>query len=138
MAIVDWLTPETVFILGLAVMLALAVVAAWIVMAISRDRGRAHMAQVSLEQAKLQLVQRRQELEDLEQASHVLSDGEKQRLDALREDIAVLSRRNIAMRGEVEARLTRLERAVEYAKMSGQLDSIKEKETKLFTIGRVG
>lgn len=138
MAVTDWLTEEVVLLAGLAVMLVLAVIAAWVVTSLTRDRGRSRVAEVGLEQAKLQMVQRRQELEDLERASHVLSDEEKQRLDALREDISVLSRRNLALRGEVEARLTRLERAVDHAKMAGQLNSIREKEQKLFTLGRVG
>lgn len=138
MAIADWLTEEVLVLAWLGAMLVLAAVAAWVVTSMARNRGRARTAEVSLEQAKLEIVRRRQELEDLEKASHVLSDEEKQRIDALREDISVLSRRNLALRGEVEARLTRLERAVEHAKMAGQLNSIKEKERKLFTLGRVG
>lgn len=137
-ALIDLLTPEFMLLAGMGVLLILAAVAAYVVGSFSRERGRARQAEIGMEHAKLQLVQRRQELEDLERASHVLSDEEKQRIDALREDVAVLSRRNLALRGEVEARLTRLERAVEHAKMAGQLNEIKQKEQKLFTLGRVG
>lgn len=133
MALIDLLTPEVVLIVGLSVLLAVAVAGVWVVSSFARDRGRTRNAEIGLEHAKLQIVQRRQELEDLERASHVLTDEEKQRIDALKEDISVLSRRNLALRGEVEARLMRLERGVEHAKMAGQLTEIKEKEQRLFS-----
>lgn len=120
--------------LGGAVVALLAV--AWAFARVYGEKYRAASREASLAQAKLAAVVRRQELEDLAKAAVVLKDDERQRLDAIREDVAVLSRRNLALMAELDARLTRLERGVEHARMSGQLGEVQKKERRLFAAVR--
>lgn len=120
----------------LAGLLTLAVVVGILAGAMARmhqNRYRVRLAELAIEQSKLKMVQRQELLKEYSNAAIVLDDAEKERLDAINEDLATLSRRAIALMSEVDARTTRLERGVEIARMSGQLEAIRQNEAKLFT-----
>lgn len=121
----------------LVVLSATIVLVALVLGVLSRlhsNRHRTAMAELAMQQSKLQMIQRRELLRDLTSAAVVLNDGERARLDAINEDLATLSRRAVAMMTEVDARTARLERGVEIAKMGGQLDKIRKNETRLFAL----
>ena len=117
---------------GLVTVVAVVAVTAGAVARMHANRYRARMAELVLEQSKLQIVQRKALLKEFASAAVLLNDTERARLDAITEDLATLSRRAIALMGEVDARTTRLERGVEIAKMSGQLDTIRRTEARVF------
>ena len=133
----DLLSVVTSNLLVLAAMAAVVVVVAFLASSVARmhsNRYRARMAELVLEQSKLEMVQRRELLRQYASAAVMLDDREKARIDAINEDLATLSRRAIAMMTEVDARTSRLERGVEIAKMSGQLDKIRQDESRLFAL----
>ena len=96
------------------------------------NRHRVKMAELMIEQSKLQMVQRRELLREYSNAALVLDDGERARIDSINEDLATLSRRAIALMTEVDARASRLERGVEIARMTDQLATIRQNENRLF------
>lgn len=117
---------------GLVTAAAIAAAFALTVARMHTNRYRAKMAELMMEQAKLEMVQRRELLREFSNAAVVLNDTERARIDAINEDLATLSRRSIALMGEVDARTTRLERGVAIAKMTGQLERIRKDESRLF------
>ena len=118
---------------GLVAVVAVVAIVAGALARMHQNRYRVRLAELMMEQSKLQMVQRQELLKEYTNAAVLLDDAEKERIDAINEDLATLSRRAIALMGEVDARTTRLERGVEIAKMSGQLDAIRKNEAKLFT-----
>lgn len=105
---------------------------AWMVVRWSESRNSARLAELAIQSEKLAMIKRQAMMRELAQASMVLKDEEKERLDAIREDIAVLSRKNLALMTEIEAKTTRLERGVDLSKLSDQARRIYEQESKLF------
>ena len=107
-------------------------VIAWTIVRWTNARNRVRMAELSIQSEKLSMVKRQAMLKELTEASSVLTSDERDRLEAIREDIGVLSRKNIALMNEVEAKTTRLERGTDLAKMQDQIQRIYKQETKLF------
>jgi len=105
---------------------------AWTVVRWSESKNSARLAELSIQSEKLSMIKRQAMMRELAQASMVLKDEEKERLDAIREDIAVLSRKNLALMTEIEAKTTRLERGVDLSKLGEQARRIYEQESKLF------
>lgn len=97
-------------------------------------RNSVRLSEIAIQREKLAMLQREKLLADLSEASVVLQDDERRRLDAIREDISVLSRKSLAMMNEIEAKTTRLERGAELAKMQDQAQRIYDQERKLFNI----
>lgn len=122
-----------VLVVGLAAVVAVVAIAAGVLGRMHGNRYRVKMAELMMQQAKLEMVRRQELLREYSNAAIVLSDQEKSHLDAINEDLATLSRRAVALMTEVDARTTRLERGVEIAKMSGQLDAIRKSESRLFS-----
>lgn len=132
---IDLLTVLTDNLVLFAILASVLVVVAVLASALTRihgNRHRARMVELMMEQAKLQMVQRRELLRDFTNAAVILNDSERARVDAINEDIATLSRRAVALMTEVDARTSRLERGVEIAKMNDQLDTIRQNESRLF------
>lgn len=105
---------------------------AWTVVRWSESKNSARLAELSIQSEKLSMIKRQAMMRELAQASMVLKDEEKERLDAIREDIAVLSRKNLALMTEIEAKTTRLERGVDLSKLGEHARRIYEQESKLF------
>ena len=130
--LVTFVTDNLLLLVGLGAVIVVVAVIASTYSRLHAARHRVRMAELMIEQTKLQMVQRRELMREYTQAAVVLDDGERARLDAISEDIATLSRRAIALMSEVDARTSRLERGVEIAKMNHQLDTIRQNESKLF------
>lgn len=95
-------------------------------------KNSVRLTELTIQREKLAMLKRQALLKDLADASIVLKDEEKERLDAIREDLSVLSRKNIALMNEIEAKMDRLERGTDHAKMQTKLQEIYEYEKKLF------
>ena len=126
------LADNLVLLLGLLAAVVIVALLANALVRMHSNRYRVKMAELVLQQSKLQMVQRKELLHDLSNAAVLLNDEEKARIDAINEDLATLSRRAIALMSEVDARTSRLERGVEIGKMSSQLERIRQNEGKLF------
>ncbi len=98
----------------------------------SETKNSVRLAEISIQRDKLGMLRQQTMIRELADASVVLKDEEKERLDAVREDIAVLSRKNLALMNEIEAKTTRLERGADLAKLQSQTQKIYEQEKKLF------
>lgn len=92
----------------------------------------ARMAEIGLDSKKLEIMSKRAYLEGLKNASMVLTDNEKKKIDSVRADNAVLSRKTLAMMDEVEERTSRLERGTDLSRLSRTLDKIKRYESTMF------
>ncbi|HIH01112.1 TPA: hypothetical protein HA259_03395 [Thermoplasmata archaeon] len=121
--------------LALAYLVALLIIVcviAWTIARWTDARNRIRMAELSIQNEKMGMIKRQAMLKELAEASSVLTSQERDRLDAIREDIGVLSRKNIALMNEIEAKTTRLERGTDLAKMQEQIQRIYKQEKKLF------
>ncbi len=78
-------------------------------------------------------IQRKQKhIDKLKEASMVLKDDEKEKIDKIERDKAVLSRRSLAMMNEIEERMQRLERGADNAKLMKTLKKVNRAEEELF------
>jgi hypothetical protein len=121
-----------VLLVGVVASVAVVALLANALVKMHSNRYQVKMTELMLQQSKLQIVQHREYLQNLSAAAVLISDDEKIRIDAIREDLATLSRKAIALTCEVDARTTRLERGVEIGKMASQLEKIRKNEAKLF------
>ena len=119
-------------IIVLFTLLLIVYIVAWTVVSWTNARNRVRMTELSIQTEKMAMIKRQAMLKDLTEASSALTSNERDRLDAIREDIGVLSRKNIALMNEIEAKTTRLERGTDLAKMQDQIQRIYKQEKKLF------
>lgn len=91
-------------------------------------------AQMDLERKKLDAITEKQKREELREAAVLLTDRERERIESIRVDRGVLSRRSIALMNEVEERIGRLERGTENAKLYQLLGDVSSQEHKLFKV----
>ena len=89
-------------------------------------------AEIDLERRKIDAINEKQKLEQLRESAAILTDKERQRLEAIRVDRGVLARRSVALMNEIEERLGRLERGTENAKLYQTMNDISKQEKKLF------
>jgi hypothetical protein len=94
-------------------------------------------AQMDLERKKLDAITEKQKREELREAAVLLTDKERDRIESIRVDRSVLSRRSIALMNEVEERIGRLERGTENAKLYQLLGDVSSQEHKLFRVKEV-
>ena len=132
--LVGMLTQNFVALVVLAAVVVIVAILASAFLRMHSNRYRTKMAELMMEQSKLEMVHRRELLREYSNAAVVLNDEEKARIDAINEDNATQSLRAVALMGEVDARKTRLERGVEIAKMTNQLDKIRKDESRLFAL----
>lgn len=97
-----------------------------------KEKTRLKSADLRLKAKKLDMLEKERYIKGLRDASMVLKDDEKTRIDELEQDTAVLSRRSIALMTEIEQRMQRLERGADNAKLLKTLKDIKETEKELF------
>ncbi len=97
-----------------------------------KSKERRDLAEFRLKHKKLDMQRKQQHLEKLKEASMVLKDDEKKKIDEIERDKAVLSRRSLAMMNEIEERMQRLERGADNAKLMKTMKQIDRAEKELF------
>ncbi|MFO7992287.1 MAG: hypothetical protein R6U61_08375 [Thermoplasmata archaeon] len=97
-----------------------------------RVRSRKELADLRIKSKKMDMIEKEKYIEQLKNASMVLRDEEKSRIDDIQRDKAILSRRSLALMNEVEERMQRLERGTDNAKLLKTLKDLKEAEKELF------
>ncbi len=90
------------------------------------------MAEIGIESKKIDVMADKMRMEHLKEAALVLTDDEKKKLDSIRGDRAILSRKKIAKMSEVEERIQRLELGTDVANLSNKLRDVKTYEDQLF------
>lgn len=93
---------------------------------------KSKFAQIELEHKKVDAIANKQRMENLREASAMLTDGERDKIERIKSDTSILSRRTIALMSEIEERVARLERGTENAQLGKTLGEINENEKKLF------
>ena len=132
--LIDVLVENLVTILVLVALVVVVYLVTSMIVKRSQTGNTVRLAEISIQREKLDMVKRQMEIREMAEASVLLGDDEKARLDAIREDISVLSRKNVALKNELEAKMTRLERGADLAKMQEQVHRIYEQENKLFNL----
>ena len=102
------------------------------------SKNNVKMAELAIQGEKLEMIKKQTMLRELADAAIVLTDHEKERWDAIKEDISILSRKNISLMNEVDSRTSRLERGTDMAMMKNQIEKINEQENKLFGVKNKG
>jgi hypothetical protein len=132
--LIDVLVENLLTILVLVALVVVVYLVTSMIVKRSQTGNTVRLAEISIQREKLDMVKRQMEIREMAEASVLLGDDEKARLDAIREDISVLSRKNVALKNELEAKMTRLERGADLAKMQEQVHRIYEQENKLFNL----
>lgn len=92
----------------------------------------ARLAEIGLDSKKLEILSKKAYFEGLKNASVILSDEERERVESTKADSAVLSRRTVGLMNEIEARTQRLEIGHDLARLTDTLDKVKKYERGLF------
>ena len=94
--------------------------------------AKVRLAEMTLDRDRLNLMSKRILFNDLKNAAIILKDEEREKIESIRQDKAILSRKSIALMNEVEERMKRLELSADMAKMFKIMGEIKKKESKLY------
>lgn len=92
----------------------------------------ARLAEIGLDSKKLEILSKKAYFEGLKNASVILSDEERERVESTKADSAVLSRRTVGLMNEIESRTQRLEIGHDLARLTDTLDKVKRYERGLF------
>ncbi len=114
------------------VIIIILVVIAKMVNTREREKARRELGEMRLKAKKLEMLEKEKYIANLKEASMVLRDDEKTRIDEIARDKAILSRRSLALMNELEERMQRLERGADNAKLLKTLKDLKEAEKELF------
>jgi len=93
---------------------------------------KSKFAQIELEHKKIDTIANKQKMENLREAAAMLTDGEREKIDTIKADTSILSRRTIALMSEIEERVARLERGTENAQLGKTINEIIKNEKNLF------
>lgn len=104
----------------------------WVIVKVKTSKTQVKLAETEIDKKKLELVMKRAMIEDLRNASVMLSDKERRQLDAIQTDTAILSRKVLYTMSEVEDRTKRLELGSNLGKLNMTLGRIKKYEHRLF------
>ncbi len=97
-----------------------------------REKARRELGEMRLKAKKLEMLEKEKYIHSLKEASMVLKDDEKTKIDEVIRDKAILSRRSLALMNELEERMQRLERGADNAKLLKTLKDLKKAEKELF------
>jgi len=132
MSVVDTIANNFFIIFYSAIIILILLIIAKILNTREREKTRRQIADLRLKTKKMDMLEKKNYIKELKDASVVLRDDEKSRLDEISRDKAVLSRRSLALMSEIEERMQRLERGTDNAKLIKTLDEIKDFESELF------
>jgi hypothetical protein len=131
--VVDMLNIESFYTLIFFILIIILVgIIGWVIVRVKTSNARIRLAEVEIDKKKLDLMMKRVLIEDLKNASVILNDKERTKLDSIQLDNAILSRKSIFLMNEVENRTKRLELGSNLGKLNMSLGKIKQYESKLF------
>lgn len=100
-----------------------------------KEKMTLSLAQYELDKRKLDIAAKKAAIEELRNSAIVLNDKERETLEAIRTDNAILARKLLFKMNEIEDRTKRLELGADTYKLIQTLQDIKEYEKKLFGNG---
>lgn len=125
-------TSNFVYILTLIALLIMVIVVARMITRVKTAGAKVRLAEMTLDRDRLDLMSKRILFNDLKNAAIIITDEEREKIESVRQDNSILSRRSIALMNEIEERMKRLELSTDMAKMFKIMGEIKKKETKLY------
>lgn len=125
-------TSNFIYILTLIVLLIMVIVVARMITRVKTAGAKVRLAEMTLDRDRLDLMSKRILFNDLKNAAIIITDEEREKIESVRQDNSILSRRSIALMNEIEERMKRLELSTDMAKMFKIMGEIKKKETKLY------
>ena len=123
------------FIIILLLITIIIGIIGWVIAKIKTSRTQIRLAETEVDKKKLELIMKRAMIEDLKNASIMLSDRERTQLNAIQADSSILSRKVLFTMNEVEDRTKRLELGSNLGKLNMTLGKIKKYEHNLFDPG---
>ncbi|MBS3781882.1 MAG: hypothetical protein KGY66_03830 [Candidatus Thermoplasmatota archaeon] len=114
------------------IVIVVLIIIAKVLLTREKAQERKELADYRLKHKKLDIQRKQKHLDKLKEASMVLKDDEKEKIDEIERDKAVLSRRSLAMMNEIEERMQRLERGADNAKLMKTLKKVNRAERELF------
>lgn len=125
-------TSNFIYILTLVAIVIIVIVLARMTTRVKTAGAKVRLAEMTLDRDRLNLTSKRILFNDLKNAAIILKDEEREKIESIRQDKAILSRKSIALMNEVEERMKRLELSADMAKMFKIMGEIKKKESKLY------
>ena len=125
-------TSNFIYILTLVAIVIIVIVLARMTTRVKTAGAKVRLAEMTLDRDRLNLMSKRILFNDLKNAAIILKDEEREKIESIRQDKAILSRRSIALKNEIEERMKRLELSTDIAKMFKIMGEIKKKESKLY------
>ncbi len=116
---------------SIIVVIILAIIAK-VIITREKAKEKKDLGDMRLKFQKLEMAKKERHIDKLKEASMMLKDDEKKKLDHIERDKAILSRRALALMSEVEERMQRLERGSENAKLLKTMSEVKKAERELF------
>lgn len=131
-SLLEVFTSNFIYILTLIAILIIVIVVARMITTVKTAGAKVRLAEMTLDRDRLNLTSKRILFNDLKNAAIILKDEEREKIESIRQDNAILSRRSIALMNETEERMKRLELSADMAKMFKIMGEIKKKESKLY------
>ena len=131
-SLLEVFTSNFIYILTLIAILIIVIVVARMITTVKTAGAKVRLAEMTLDRDRLNLTSKRILFNDLKNAAIILKDEEREKIESIRQDKAILSRKSIALMNEVEERMKRLELSADMAKMFKIMGEIKKKESKLY------
>lgn len=131
-SLLEVFTSNFIYILTLIAILIIVIVVARMITTVKTAGAKVRLAEMTLDRDRLNLMSKRILFNDLKNAAIILKDEEREKIESIRQDNAILSRRSIALMNETEERMKRLELSADMAKMFKIMGEIKKKESKLY------
>lgn len=116
----------------LVLIIIIMAIIAWVIVKVKTSSAQIKLAEAEIDKKKLEMMMKRVMIEDLKNASVMLNDKERKRLDNIKVDTAILSRKVLFLMNEVEERTRRLELGSTTGKLNMSLGKIGNYERKLF------
>lgn len=89
-------------------------------------------AEMDLERKKLELMAKRMLIDELKENARVPSDTEREKIDGVKLDSSILTKKILHTMEEMDGRAKRLELGADTAKLLRTMGEIREQERKLF------
>ena len=131
-SLLEIFTSNFIYILTLITILIIVIVVTRMINTVKTTGTKVRLAEMTLDRDRLNLMSKKILFNDLKNAAIILKDEEREKIESIRQDKAILSRRTIALMNEIEERMKRLELSTDMAKMFKIMGEIKKKEGKLY------
>jgi len=131
-SLLEIFTSNFIYILTLITILIIVIVVTRMINTVKTTGTKVRLAEMTLDRDRLNLMSKKILFNDLKNAAIILKDEEREKIESIRQDSGILSRRSIALMNEIEERMKRLELSTDMAKMFKIMGEIKKKEGKLY------